>query len=277
MEDPLPASTDLGICSNRMSNSKQLALSLAEALERLGAVNEQLGLGWARLLQVGTDSPDLFLGVAIFYGKFLELRARISESQLSERAKGLYVGAINQLLMFAAPTQLGSLTTGQLAQHHDKIDLLHLAADALPGEFVADVQPTTLEELCKELEQILASLTDADIEPELRRVISNSLETLLMVLRSYKILGPEGAAKAYGCVAAELARIMHQSQPASKAGKSALQKTIALAKKIGAVVIWTSAVVGGADKLLTDGTDIAKFVTGPDQATHNPGSDGHDR
>lgn len=238
-------------------------------MESLSKRNVPMAQAWAELLQVRQESFDFWTGITVFYGRFGELRESISEcATISERAKSLYTGAVNALLPYVTPSQLGGLNTGQLAGTQDKIDLLYLAADALPRDLIPAVHPSTLEQLCQELEKLLASAQGADVEPDVRRLITTSIETLLMVLRSYKHFGPDGAARIYGSVAAELARTMQQSPPESAAGKSALKKLIGVAKKIGAVVIWTSAVVGAGDKLLTDGTDIAKIITGPDQAAH---------
>jgi hypothetical protein len=152
----------------------------------------------------------------------------------------------------------------------EKINLLHLLADAFPTEPIPDVHPATLEEFCKELEDVLKGLGDTNIEPELRAFIQTSLDTLLMVVRSYDTFGPDGAARIFGSVAAELARKTVQEPPSTKEGKSALQKAVAIAKKFGEVVIWTSAVVGGADGLITHADHITTMITGPEQSVKGP-------
>ena len=252
-----------------MSQAKQLALSLAETMERLsGSGGTNLQTAWGALLGVDPTSPDLYLGVTVVYRKFIELVALISKSTISDRAKGLYLGAVGQLMPFTIPGNLSSFSSGSVLEKKDKIDLLHLAADALPGGLVADVQPATLEALCTELVEILRSVAEADIEPEICRLIQTSLETLLMVLRSYKVFGADGAARIYGSVVAELARSAQQDPPKSEPARSLLQRTIGFAKKVGAVVIWTSALAGGVENLITDGTDIASMLTGNDDQTN---------
>lgn len=247
-----------------------IALSLAEAMEALAQGQDvPISKRWSELLGVGADSADLYLAMSVIYAKFGELRMQIADSNLSQRAKDLYTGATNELAHYANPSNANSRSVGQLGQRKEKIDLLHLAADALPEMLIPDIQPVTLEELCKELEDIRASAQSADIDPQMRRLIDESLVTLLMVLRSYRTLGPDGAARIYGAVAAELARSARQNPPESRPSKSILQRAIGATKKVGAVVIWASAVVGGADKLLTDGADIASMITGADQPAHD--------
>jgi hypothetical protein len=245
-----------------MSQSKQLALSLAEMLEALApAGSRPLANAWADALGVQEDSPDLYLAVITTYGRLRDLGRLVLASDLSPRAKELYSSAIGILTRLANPTHLTSAANA--AQHRDQINLLHLLADAFPQEVVPDVQPATLDELCKQLESILESLPEAAVEADVKALVQTSLDTLLMVLRSYKLFGPDGAARIYGSVAAELSRKVHQDPPKSAEGKSLLKKALAVTKAIGAVVIWTSALAGGIDNLLTDGSDIASFIAGP--------------
>jgi hypothetical protein len=252
-----------------MSQSKQLALSIADALEALPRHgNMNLLNAWARELQVGAESPDLFIALSVLFGRCRDLRNRVNVSSQSDRAKELYGGAIDHLANYINPKSAAGLSTDNLRKSSSQINLLHLLADAFPAEMVPDVHPATLEELTKELEGLLSALEQADIEPELRSFIQTSLETLLMVMRSYRAFGPDGAARIYGSVAAELARKVRQEPPSTPEGKSAFKRLVDLTTKIGKVVIWTSAVVGGGDKLLTDATHIADMLSGPAHEVH---------
>jgi hypothetical protein len=256
-----------------MSQSKQLALSIAEMLEGLTRRdNTPVLTAWAQELGVPGQSPDLYLALSVLYGRLLDLRYRVDVMDQPDRAKALYRGAIDHLAQFISPVSVGNFNTQQISQAMDKINLLHLLAASFPADLVPDVHPATLEELTKELEGLLESVGEADLDLELRGFIETSLGTLLMIMRSYRAFGPDGAARIYGSVAAELSRRERQQPPATKQGKSALKKALEITKKIGAVVIWTGAVTGAADKLLTDGTDIASMLVGPGHAAH--GSEG---
>ena len=244
-----------------------LALSLAESMDQLAKEpNEGLSARWSKLLNCGDQTPEFYMALAVIYGKFLELRGELETSTLGDRAKGLYLSAVHELLPFVNPTTAHSHNSQQVRARGDKIDLLHLAAEALPHIPVPDVQPPIIEQLCVELEDIRQQLKSADVDPETRRFVGRSLAILKMVLQSYDILGPEGAAQMFGSAFSDLVRSLQQKPAPSGEGKSILQRLVSLTKKVGAVVIWTSAVVGGADNLLTDGSDIVGFLTGDDAA-----------
>jgi hypothetical protein len=252
-----------------MSQSKQAALALAESLEALTQYgNIPVMAGWAQHLQVAGNSPELYLALAVLFGRLMELRQALEASDQPQRAKDLYRGAIDHVAQFISPSFASAQTTGNVGQSIDKINLLHLLAAALPDEVVPDVQPATLETLTRELEEMLSGLSAVEMESELRGFVQSTLETLLMVLRSYKTFGPDGAARIYGSIAAEMARIVWQEPPRTEQGQSTLSKLLKLTKKVGAVVIWTSAVAGASDKLLTYGTDLADALTGPQHAEH---------
>ena len=251
-----------------------LALSIAETLEIVAqGADQPLTEKWADVFGVGIDTPDYFTALTVLYARLRELRERILDSTLSERSKGLFRNAVDTLLQFTNPSRVGQFTVSQVASAMDKIDLLHLASDALPHTLIPDVQPITIQSLCNELEQLSSLVAIGDIEPEVRRLVESSIQTLLMVLRGYKQFGAEGAARIFGSVAAELARVAAQGAPKTADGQSLFRKMMSVTKKIVAVVILAGATVHGADQFLTDGRDILKIIEGEAPSNEAAGTD----
>jgi hypothetical protein len=240
-----------------------LARSLAETFEKLldgGVSNRSVEERWRNLLKVPAGSPNLYFALTIQLQRMQELIAEIDAAPgINDRAKNLYRSAAERLIPFVHPAHVAGNNISALIQMKDSIDMLFLASDGLPDRLVPDIVPTTLDELCAELEALKTAAAEGDIPPDIKRLIQTSLDTLLMALRSYGLFGPEGVARIYGSVAAELARVAGDANTPKKAA-GLLTRTIKTVKTVGVVVVWAGATVTGAHELLTHGPEVAAAV-----------------
>jgi hypothetical protein len=247
------------------------ALSLAEAFDKATEENNpnvNLGQRWADLFGVGVESPLYLSSLVVLYGSLHDLKNEIADANIRDKAKQLYTNAATHLQQFVSPAQVGRFNVNHLIQARDQINILHLAADTLPERLIPELQQPVLDDLLQQLDAILVESAKVNDDPDTARLVQTSIRTLSMVLESYKLLGPDGAARLYGAAMAELLRSLRQAPPEKAAAKSLVRKTLAVFKAAGYAVIFAGGVVHGADQLLTDGADVAAIVMGEPATDH---------
>lgn len=249
------------------------AYEIAVVLERFAATaaNTPLSTCWAMELQCVEGSADYFLALAVLQSKMEGLRREIEISPIGDRSKQLYTTAIDKLLRCVRANQVNGFSTAELQKLKTHVDLLFVASDQLPNSLVPEVNSVTITELIKQIEDVIAAAQTAEIEPQIRQIIVAQLSTLIMSVRSFSVLGPEGTAKIFGSVAAELLRAAGLPPSQSPAAQTIFGKTKSVVTKVGSAIVFAGAVVSGAHAFLTDGSDILGIKEQPAQeATDAP-------
>lgn len=239
-----------------------IAQELADTLDRVSdpVGNQSMVDTWATEFQTEPRGSDLMLAMAGLHSKMEHLRQLVEISDQPPRAKELYISAIDQLMPFVSGQMIGHLNLNQLRNMKQQIGILHLAAGSLNDFASVEVDELTIGSLSEEIGALIDEVTRSELPDTLKSMAIPQLETLLMAVRSYRTLGAEGVTRVYGAAATELARLNSVCATASPETKSMLSKSLAIAKKVGAAIIWTGAVVGGANHAITDGADLLGLV-----------------
>jgi hypothetical protein len=239
-----------------MNKTHDIVTAIEAVLRAYRGQNANMLTAWAAVLDVPAGGADFTLGMVCLQAKFDNVGVEVAAASVSEKAKGLYQGALKALRPFVEPHRMNALDTNALTKQRQQIDILHLAVDALPHVLVPEVNELTISSLMGEINELLVNVEGSAIDEPLKHLLKAHLSTLLMALHSYEILGQDGVARVYGSVAAELVRVSRTPEAQSKGAKALFGKALKVAKAIGAVVVWASATVSGADGLLTHGSDL---------------------
>ncbi|PZQ23888.1 MAG: hypothetical protein DI569_02640 [Sphingopyxis macrogoltabida] len=225
----------------------------------------------ADALRVKPDSPEYFVGLATLQQQFSEIETIVSNREMSDRARAVYLRALKKLQPFLNPVQLASYATANLQKLANEIDQLFVISELLPSEIgLSDGE--RLAELVENLEALRAEISDIGVSKEIAVHLVALFDTLIMALRSHHILGPDGLAKAFGSVACELTRTANVnaiggSTDAQTAGW--FGKAMKAMKALGALIVWTGAVAGAGSEILDFGGDVAGLLA---EATPEDGS-----
>lgn len=211
---------------------------------------------WALEFQTDANGPDLLLVVSSLQAKLLKVRETVQAFDLSERAKNLYLSAIDQVMPFLSGFKIANLSLAHLQGIAQQIDILHLAAASISDQNVPAINDITIDTLVKELAELVSEISASNLPSYLKQLVVPQLETLMMAVRSYRLLGAEGVARVYGAAAAELWRISGFVRKEAPETKSLLAKTLGIAKKIGTAIVWAGGVVGAANGIIEDGSTL---------------------
>lgn len=231
------------------------ALRLANALDliRTGQ-NQRVADAWAAHFDVAVGTPIFFRAISLVIQNVIDVQEELTGSRISDKAKGLYLGATQKLLPFCHPEQFYHVHTDQLNQASDAIDLIHLASDALP--MIAAPNPIAINAIIEEVFELRILIDGLEADPKFKAFLLAQVDNLLVALRSFDTLGVEGLSVIFGSVASEIARAGGKVSGMPAETASAVSKFVKLLKKVGAGIIFTGAVVSGAHELLTDGTEL---------------------
>jgi hypothetical protein len=235
------------------------ALEIATVLERFSQSNPNITLSqwWATELQCTEGGSDFHLALAIIQAKVEGLRREIESAELGERSKNLYLAAVDNLSRFTRLSQLGSLNSGDIKKLSTHIDLLFVASEQLPQVLVPEVNMFTIDQIVTQLEELAGAANEMhDVDINLRNTIVSLLSTLVMAIRSYATFGPEGTAKIFGTVAAELHRVAVLPTSQAPNAQTLLSKARKIVTRVGAAVVFAGGVVSGAHAILTDGSEM---------------------
>ncbi len=224
--------------------------------------NAHLDDAWAKMLGVRKSSFEFYTSIASVARSVAELEAEIMGSHLRPASKTEYQKAVKRLAAYVQVEQIRSLTVDHLKTETDAFRLLTLLDDVLAPNANREIPRSTLEEWDQTLEKLTADAEAAFADEALRKFVVWQLSHLRWAIQNFDFLGIDGLSRAYGAVAAELAR--SQSMKGAQTGEA--RKWYTKAKKpllaVGVAIAATSAVVQQADNLLTHGGHIYEVVTG---------------
>ncbi|HEX8468309.1 MAG TPA: hypothetical protein VF620_10945 [Allosphingosinicella sp.] len=241
------------------------AVELVTMFQRLAQrPNRQLDDGWAEMLEVSKSSFEYYISIASVARSLAELTAEISGSHLRPTSKTLYLDAVKSLGVYIQVDQLRSLTVDHLKQETDAFRLLTLLDDVLMPNANREISVTDLSKWEEMLDKLIEDADETFQDEALRRFVTWQLSYLRWAIRNYDLLGVDGLSRAYGSVAAELAR--SQGMKGAQTGEA--RKWYQRAKKpllaLGVALAATSAAAEQADKLLDHGGSIFEAITGND-------------
>jgi hypothetical protein len=224
--------------------------------------NSVIDDAWAKMLNVKKSSFEYYTFLANISYSLDRLVIEIQRSHLKAASKDEYAAAVRSLRPYANIHQLRSLTIDNLKKETDAFRLLTLLDDVLTPVANRKASDTELKEWQDTLRSLIEDAMTAFENETLRNFVTSELSYVLWSIKNYDIIGIEGISRAYGAMAAELARSrgMKGSQTAEARGwyKRAKRPLIAL----GIAVAASSTVVEQADSLLTHGGHIYETLIG---------------
>ena len=245
----------------------RIASVLEAAIKRQDA--NGLPSSMARALQVQNESPEYFVGLSMLMQQFQEVETVVQQHEMSDRARAVYLRAMQKLRPFLNPVYLSGQSISNLQKLANEIDQLFVISELLPPE-VQIANDDKLGDLIKNLEALRAEVSEIGVGDEIVIHLKALFDTLLMALRSHHILGPEGLAKAVGSVAFELARTANVQALAGSASTKAagwFGKSVKTMKELGALVVWAGALAGAGSELIDFGGDVAGLLADTNAAT----------
>jgi hypothetical protein len=239
------------------------AVELVSIFKALAArQNMHLDNAWAQMFDVSKSSQEFYSGLGAISHSLDNLEAEIGGSKLRQASKDLYGGAVKALRQYVLIERLQSLTTDNLKKELDAFRLLTLLDDVLEPTANRQVLIGTLEEWHAALDDLISSASEALDNPVLREFVIRQLSSLQWAIRNYDSLGIEGVSRAYGAMAAELARSQGMRGAQTNEARGWYQRAKKPIVALGIGIAATSVVVEKADNLLTHGGHIYEVVTG---------------
>ena len=249
------------------------AYRFAEVLESLttGDHGEALSEAWARNLGLNSDSAAFLHGMSLILERMERIEEQIAGSKLSERSKRLYLEALHNLEPSVRTQLIFGNQVSQLAKRSQAIDLLYLAADALPHALEAEINPLTLDALILELDGLISEVREADIDSYLKKLVIAHLSALVAALRHYPVYGQDGVARIMSATAVQVVRLGQLSS--TEPEQSVIKRAISTVKKVGAAIVWSGAVATGAHALITDGSELLGLTDAAETLSQDAPSD----
>lgn len=237
-----------------MHNAHEVVSTLENLIQ--GDPNSALPNAWARLLKVEPDRASFALAISAVLSKFDALEDELARADLSDRARSLYTAALGSLRPLVDPLTMAGKRVAELSKHRQQLDILHLAVDALHSVPAPDIPEVEKADLVRKFQELLAEVSESEIEAGLKRLLLAHLTTLLNALLTYETLGVHGLARVYGVIAAELMVLNPVAEKAPEATRSIYAKAYKLAKRVGGVIVWASAVAEGTSALVDNTSEI---------------------
>lgn len=233
-----------------------------------GSQNAHMDDAWARLFNVSKSSGEFYDILGNIAGSLESLKSEISDSHLRDASKNTYVKAANILTQYVATNRLRELTTNQLHGESDSFKLLELLDDVLPPSGNRSITDKTLAEWLATVQEMIDSAKSAILDPVLRGFVIRQLAQLQWAINNYEFLGIEGISRAYGAMAAELARSTSMKGAQTAEARGWYQRAKKYVVALGVGIAATSVVVEKADNLLTHGGHMYEAIT--DQTSGKP-------
>ncbi|RSU45622.1 hypothetical protein BRX43_18235 [Sphingomonas sp. S-NIH.Pt15_0812] len=173
----------------------------------------------------------------------------------------MYLGAAGTLQNYVEVTKLQVLTTDELKKEADSFRLLTLLDDVLKPNANRDMPKATLKAWTASVDKLIESATDAIDDATLRAFVIRQLHHLRWAIGNYQFIGIDGISRAYGSMAAEVARSQNMEGGQTDSARSWFQKAKKPIVAIGVAIAASSAVVEQADKLIEHGGNIYEAIT----------------
>lgn len=209
---------------------------------------------------IGSDK--FFLALAAAKANCDQLITDINASSLKQGSKNLYTGAVTTLSNYLTLANLQGTINANLRNEKQAFEYLVLVDDYLRPLDRRSVSDDFLDSLIARANEMLASLGESDVEPRLKAFLAAQISNFIWSVGNYRVLGIEGVTRAWGSMAAEIARSQGMTGSRKPEAQAWYKKALPVLGAIGLAVTSVSATVEQADNLLTHGEHIVKVVTG---------------
>lgn len=254
-----------------MNTASYIANTLEALYPQDGNGRVTIARAFAQMHHCSEWSSEFLFAASVFRGRFDTLEAQLANAPISERSRGQYRAAANELLTAMTPPNFLNQNLGYLLGLKHHVDTLHFAADVLPNEEVQSVPLNIRDALEKQLVELIAAVKAADLDSTLTSSIIAQLELILFAIRAYEHLGPDGAAKAFGAAVAELNRVGRTERAKSSEDKSTLKKVWSTVKTVGGALAVLGGAAHGAHDLLTYVPEVYEAVVGVEDVSESVG------
>ncbi len=182
----------------------------------------------------------------------------------------MYAGAAEALQQYLLVNRMRELTVSHLAAETDAFRLLTLLDDVLAPTANRDVPESKLVEWENTLEELLDSAAEAFDNQALKAFVVRQLTSVQWAIRNFDLVGIEAVSRAYGAMAAELARSQGMEGAQSPKAATWFQRAKKPLLALGIGIAASSAVAEHTDKLITHVGSIYEAVTGDAKGEDNP-------
>jgi hypothetical protein len=226
-----------------------------------GGQNRYIALAWAVSFDAEISSDEYYLGLGAISRSLAALHDEIDSSTLRHASKNMYLGAVLALQQYLEVTKIQSLTTDNLKNETDSFRLLTLLDDVLEPNANRDMPKATLKAWTATIDELTESAEEAIEDATLRAFVVRQLHHLRWAIGNFKFIGIDGISRAYGSMAAEVARSQNMKGGQTDRARSWFQKAKAPIVAIGVAIAASSAMVEHADTLIEHGGNIYEAVT----------------
>lgn len=248
-----------------MSDERTLAAEVRELFQMLGREPNRY------LHQVIAEAANTDVGTVQFYGVVAGMKAKcdrlsadIRVSRLKEASKNLYVGAVATFANYLTINSILSAQNHQIRNEIQAFQYLTLVDDFLEPSDSRDIPEGFLDGIKKQAEAMLTGLKSSDLDARLKVFLEKQIREFIWSIETFHLLGIEGLTKAWGAMAAEIARSQGMQGSRSPAAKAWYKKALPILGAIGIAVTAVSAKVEDVDNALTHGGNIVKLLAGGD-------------
>lgn len=217
---------------------------------------------FAAQTETSVGSNRFFLALAAAKANCDQLISDINASTLKQGSKNLYTGAVTTLSNYLTLGSLQSASNANLRNEKQAFEYLVLVDDYLRPLDRRSVSEQFLDSLIARANEMLASLGESDVEPRLKAFLSAQISNFIWSVGNYRVLGIEGVTRAWGAMAAEIARSQGMTGSRRPEAQAWYKKALPVLGAIGLAVTSVSATVEKADNLLTHGSHIVSIVSG---------------
>lgn len=250
-----------------MSDERTLAGEVYDIFQKLARdPNRYMKAAVSELGEVEVGSAEYHALLTSVLSKCDQLLQDIEASGLRQNSKNLYLGAVQTLTNYLSIESLNSITNSNLKAEKQAFEYLILVDDYLRPLDNRDMPSGFLEGLRDQAMAMLDALTLSGLDLRLRAFLEKQIREFIWTINTFDLLGIEGLSKAWGAMAAEVARGQGMQGAHSPEAKAWYSKALPILGAIGLAVTSVSATVEKVDNTLTHGGNIVKLLTGGDDA-----------
>ncbi|MDR6115799.1 MULTISPECIES: hypothetical protein [unclassified Sphingomonas] len=222
--------------------------------------NKHIAQAWAGLLDAEISSDEYYIALGAISRSLAALHDEIDNSGLRYASKQMYLGAASSFQQYLEVTRIQSLTTDNLKNETDSFRLLTLLDDVLQPNAHRDMPKASLKQWTATVDDLIESAEEAIKDATLRAFVIRQLHHLRWAIGNYRFIGIDGISRAYGSMAAEIARSQNMKGGQTEEARSWFQKAKKPIIAIGVAIAASSAVVEQADNLIEHGGNIYEAI-----------------
>jgi hypothetical protein len=228
----------------------------------VGTKNRHLCQAWAATFDAEISSDEYYIALGAISRNLASLHDEIDKSGLREASKIMYLGAVGTLQQYLEVTKIQTLTTNDLKNETDAFRLLTLLDDVLQQNSNRSIPKSALKEWTEAIDELIGTAEEAIADATLSAFVVRQLHHLRWAVGNYRFIGIDGISRAYGSMAAEIARSQGMQCAEADGARSWFQKAKKPIIALGVAIAASSAVVEQADNLIEHGGNIYEAVIG---------------